>query len=486
MNGKTKLRELSKIYNKEYFEGLEELYPFRIQMTVSLLGQIKGKRILDLGCGTGEGSEVLRCCGATVVSVDIAQFALSACHASKFEVVGGATHALPFQNECFDGVLFMDIIEHIPRNLVILTLQEIQRVIKNSGKIAIHTMPNVFLEKLSILYGLVNRKHWRRTGISGGHVNTYSCWRLKNDLETSGLIITFFNITPYPREAPFSFLVSPISLHLKWLLGNDIWVCCVKKKNNMRSEKTKKKEKKFFETHFKEDGFDQKTYDFVHSIAGKTESTILELGCGSGGWTKDLEKNGNFVIGVDFSFYSIRELKKTIGDSNIEVVVADLEYLPFKSNFADQVFFGWVLHHTTDVNQSLKEAKHCLRNDGNMVMIEPNGSNFLRVFTHKVGVLLNKVLKNRLTSYEEKPLNIYKVLNILVEIGLTFQVFPWEASKRTIIKNFQTQRYSFFFNCLIQANILFLRIYQSILPGIFGSSDFVIVSLVRDKSDLND
>ena len=186
---------------------------------------------------------------------------------------------------------------------------------------------------------------------------------------------------------------------------------------------SKKKEKDFYETHFNEDSFDQQTYDFIRRISGKTKSTIVELGCGSGSWTKELVKNGNFVVGVDFSSSSVRELKKKLENSNIEVVIADLEYLPFKNNFADQFFFGWVLHHATDISRTLKEAKRCLRNNGNVVMIEPNGTNFLRVFTHEVGVLLNIVLEKRLTSYEEKPLNIHKVCKILKEVGLKFQVF---------------------------------------------------------------
>jgi SAM-dependent methyltransferase len=226
--GNVELRELLRFYTKEYFEGMEDLINFRVEKTVSFLGDIKGERVLDVGCGTGKASKILRSVGAEVISLDIMMYAVRVCHEAGFDVMRGSAHELPFRECCFNGILLLDVIEHIPRSLLLNALREFYRVLIFSGKLAIHTMPNLFLEKLSILYGIINRRHWRRSGIQGGHVNTYTCWRLKDDLEYSGLKITFFEITPYPKRAPFSFVVSPISKRIKWLLGPDFWVCCEK------------------------------------------------------------------------------------------------------------------------------------------------------------------------------------------------------------------------------------------------------------------
>ena len=228
-NGRSRIADQFKIYNENYFKGNRDLSLLRIRRTVSLLGKVIGTRILDLGCGTGEGSRLLRSMGANVVSFDIARYAVSVCHDSGLEAVRGAAQKLPFREACFHGVLFMDVIEHLPKSKVISVLKEIKRVTKPSGKIAIHTMPNLFLEKLSIIYGLMNRKHWRRPGIQGGHINTYTSWRFKSEVEASGLEIISFDIGSYPSEAPFSPIVTPISSHFKWLLGNDFWIICIKK-----------------------------------------------------------------------------------------------------------------------------------------------------------------------------------------------------------------------------------------------------------------
>ena len=219
--------DLLKIYNTIYFEGNRDLSLIRICKSIELLGEINKLMILDLGCGTGEGSSLLRQLGGTVICVDIAKYAVCSCKRLGFEVVQAAGHALPFKANSFDGSLIMDLLEHIPKNLAVTTLKNIKMVTKTNGKVAIHTMPHLFLEKLSILYGLINKKHWRRRGIEGGHINTYTPWRLKKEINLSGLRIVKFNIGPYPKSAPFSRLVSPISRHIKKIIGNDFWVCCI-------------------------------------------------------------------------------------------------------------------------------------------------------------------------------------------------------------------------------------------------------------------
>jgi 2-polyprenyl-3-methyl-5-hydroxy-6-metoxy-1,4-benzoquinol methylase len=219
------LRSLE-IYSQEYFDSDRDLSTSRIKETLRLLGEVKGKAILDLGCGSGEGSTLLKHLGASVTSVDISRVSAFICREASLDSVQSASHILPFSDGAFDGVLFMDVIEHVPCPLVKQTLLEIKRVTKANGKIAIHTMPNLFLEKLSEFYGLINKRHWRRFGVQGGHINTYTVWKLKRDIMTSGLEIIEFKVGVYPSYAPFSRIVTPFSRSFKAFLGNDIWVCC--------------------------------------------------------------------------------------------------------------------------------------------------------------------------------------------------------------------------------------------------------------------
>ena len=217
---------LTKTYHKGYFKGRRDLRASRIEKTVLLLGKVLGKVILDLGCGTGEGSILLRNSGADVICVDITRYAVDTCHKEGFSGVVAAAHCLPFKNSLFAGILFMDVIEHIPRKLVRQTLEEMKRILKSDGRIAVHTMPNLFLEKLSILYGMINRKHWRQWGESGGHVNTYTAWKLKKDIGIARLEIVRFDIGSYPLDAPFATIGLLLSRLTAKFFGNDFWICC--------------------------------------------------------------------------------------------------------------------------------------------------------------------------------------------------------------------------------------------------------------------
>lgn len=218
---------LTKTYDEDYFvKSGRELSVSRIERTISLLREVTAKTILDLGCGTGEGSVLLRNRRASVVCVDVAIYAVYTCHRKGFDGVVAVAHCLPFKNSFFDGILFMDVIEHIPKKLVRQTFEEMKRTLKSDGKIAIHTMPNLFLEKLSVIYGMANRKHWRKWGRSGGHVNTYSAWKLKKDIRLARLQILRFDIGLYPSNAPFATIGLSLSKLTRKFFGNDFWVCC--------------------------------------------------------------------------------------------------------------------------------------------------------------------------------------------------------------------------------------------------------------------
>jgi len=105
------------------------------------------RRVLDVACGVGYGSEILQTAGAaSVVGVDLVFEAIS----SNREAIGSRGHAqplftnadagrLPFADGSFDVVVSFETIEHLPQPE--LLLQEIQRVLKSDG-VCICSSPN--------------------------------------------------------------------------------------------------------------------------------------------------------------------------------------------------------------------------------------------------------------------------------------------------------------------------------------------------------
>jgi len=78
---------------------------------------LKGRRVLDVGCGAGRFAEVALAFGATVVAVDYSS-AADACRANlpsdRLHVVQADIYSLPFEPASFDYVYSLGVIQHTP------------------------------------------------------------------------------------------------------------------------------------------------------------------------------------------------------------------------------------------------------------------------------------------------------------------------------------------------------------------------------------
>jgi SAM-dependent methyltransferase len=79
---------------------------------------IRGKLVLDIGCGAGRFAEVALSAGATVVALDYSS-AVDACYANlahfeNLHVVQGDIYALPFAREAFPYVYSLGVLQHTP------------------------------------------------------------------------------------------------------------------------------------------------------------------------------------------------------------------------------------------------------------------------------------------------------------------------------------------------------------------------------------
>lgn len=105
---------------------------------------IKGKKVLDLGCGTGYGSfEIIKIGAAKVIGIDISKKAINFAqknfrHKRLSFRVADAT-SLPFKNNSFDTIVSFEVIEHIKNYH--LFLNEVFRVLKKGGHFIFST-PN--------------------------------------------------------------------------------------------------------------------------------------------------------------------------------------------------------------------------------------------------------------------------------------------------------------------------------------------------------
>lgn len=114
-------------------------YPDYYQYAYSLLGDIKGKRILDMGCGSGKSSVILAKKGAFVIAFDISEkyVEVTALRASlngvedKIKVERMAAENVREDSESFDFAFGVGILHHLDFKLGIA---EIARVLKSGGQ----------------------------------------------------------------------------------------------------------------------------------------------------------------------------------------------------------------------------------------------------------------------------------------------------------------------------------------------------------------
>ncbi len=117
----------------------------RVKRIIEDIGDIKNKKILDIGCEAGYISLRLMKKEGDVFGIDVCEPALKKyfMRTGKTGVLGIA-QKMPFRNEAFDAVVCSEAIEHMPD--LDSVFMEIQRVTKEKGRIII-TFPNEGMRK---------------------------------------------------------------------------------------------------------------------------------------------------------------------------------------------------------------------------------------------------------------------------------------------------------------------------------------------------
>ena len=112
--------------------------PFAIEYAYNLLGDVRGKKVLDLGCGDGENTILLVNRGAKVCGIDISDRLIGLARrrmrvngfVKGFEFFTGSAHELPFPDRSFDAVFGMATLHHFDLEQ---TSREVWRVLRPGG-----------------------------------------------------------------------------------------------------------------------------------------------------------------------------------------------------------------------------------------------------------------------------------------------------------------------------------------------------------------
>lgn len=107
---------------------------------------------------------------------------------------------------------------------------------------------------------------------------------------------------------------------------------------------------------------------------GDHNSRVLEIGCGTGLFTKELALTNNTIAAIDISDALIMKAKERITAINVHFVVGNACETEFKPESFDFIVGSSSLHHL-DVDSALEEFSRILKSGGRMMFTEPNMMN---------------------------------------------------------------------------------------------------------------
>jgi 2-polyprenyl-6-hydroxyphenyl methylase / 3-demethylubiquinone-9 3-methyltransferase len=119
------------------FRPLHEINPLRLEWIDQLAG-LKGKRVVDVGCGGGILAEAMAVKGATVTGIDLAEKSLRVAElhllesgvSVNYEKIATEAFAAEHPGQ-FDVVTCMEMLEHVPDPAAII--QACSRMLKPGG-----------------------------------------------------------------------------------------------------------------------------------------------------------------------------------------------------------------------------------------------------------------------------------------------------------------------------------------------------------------
>lgn len=120
-------------YAKLYDKKLEFLNSFEKNMLMKMAGDVKGKKVLDIGCGTGRLARVLIEKNADYTGVDISEEMLKIAKKknTKGKFLEADIEELPFEDESFDVIICAFVIVHVGD--LKEAFREAYRVLKKGG-----------------------------------------------------------------------------------------------------------------------------------------------------------------------------------------------------------------------------------------------------------------------------------------------------------------------------------------------------------------
>lgn len=183
------------------FKPLHDINPLRLDYIDRIAG-LKGKRVLDVGCGGGILSESMFARGADVTGIDLGEKALKVAQLHQLESGARVDYRLisvetlaQEQPGSFDVVTCMEMLEHVPDPSAVI--QACARLVKPGGRVFLSTLNR---NPKSYLFAVIGAEYVLNMLPKGTHEyakfirpSELSAWCRSAGLEVAGMTGMSYN-----------------------------------------------------------------------------------------------------------------------------------------------------------------------------------------------------------------------------------------------------------------------------------------------------
>jgi SAM-dependent methyltransferase len=136
-------------------------------------------------------------------------------------------------------------------------------------------------------------------------------------------------------------------------------------------------------------------FDIVNEKIANADTMVLDVGCGTGRWSKYLAPRVKFIEAIDPSDAVFSAAQLTKEDDNIRISHASVDRIPFADASFDLVFSLGVLHHIPDTQKAMEQAVAKVKPGGYFLVylyyaLDGRGAAFKALF--RLSILFRKII----------------------------------------------------------------------------------------------
>ena len=162
----------------------------------------------------------------------------------------------------------------------------------------------------------------------------------------------------------------------------------------------------------------------------QADSVVLELGCGTGYFTKEIIKTDAKVTAIDISPDLLAVAREQVRASNVTFMEENAYRMTFSDNYFDYIIGSSVLHHL-DIPKALSEMFRVLKPGGRIAFTEPNMMNPQIAIQKNIPYIKRKLLRSYgFVDIAIRPFDFLhpatpvKMIPLISGIGLSIEKCP--------------------------------------------------------------